>query len=140
MQIHATSRDNRDTLPAVFSQLGTGESHSSFRTDRQVWFLADSRSKFVFSFETFIGMELSLVPQVEAVFVQCDRENGREYTVASIINERDPSIRSQIYARERAIMDEAPTIDFSFRVISRMNRDLSQLVDTVGRLVFQRRR
>src|SRR5208282_6570412 len=107
MQISATNRDNQGAFPATLSQQVTGENHGWSRTDRQVWFMADSRSKLVFSFETFIGLELSLVPQVETIFVRSDSETGKGYTVITVINERDPQVRALVYAREQAIMDEA---------------------------------
>ncbi|MGA3322940.1 MAG: hypothetical protein ABSF45_00570 [Terriglobia bacterium] len=140
MQISATTRDNQGALPAILSQQVTGENHGWSRTDLQVWFMADSRNKLVFSFETFIGLELSLVPQVETIFVRSDSETGKGYTVITVINERDPHVRALVYAREQAIMDEARGIEFSFRVVSRMNRDLSSLIDNVGKVVFQRKR
>lgn len=92
------------------------------------------------SFDTYLGMELSLVDQVEAVFVKSDSESGKGYSVITVINDRDPDVRARIYSREQAIMDEGRGIDFSFRVISRMNRDLSSLIDNVGKIVFKRQR
>jgi hypothetical protein len=77
---------------------------------------------------------------VESVFVKSDTETGKGYTVITVINDRNPDVRALIYARERAIMDTAGGIDFSFRVISRMNRDLSNLIENPGKLAFLRKR
>ena len=78
------------------------------------------------------------MPEVESVFVKSDGENGKSYTVFTIINERDPAIRAKVYAREEAIMDAAKGIDFSFRVVSRMNRNLEDMIDNVGILAYKR--
>lgn len=83
-------------------------------------------------------MELSLVPEVETVFVRSDNENGKGYTVIAVINHRDPGIRAKVYAREQAIMDSARGIDFNFRVVSRMNRDLRDVIESAGTLAYQR--
>ena len=55
------------------------------------------------SLEKFIGFELSFVPQVEQVYV--DRaDNGKEFTVTTVINERDPKIRAQMSEKKRLSM------------------------------------
>lgn len=78
------------------------------------------------------------MPEVEKVFVEWDRESGQAYHVITVINLRDPEVRAKVYAREQAIMDAFHNVDFSFRVISRMNRNLSEAVDNVGNLAYER--
>ena len=84
-------------------------------------------------------MEFSFVPEVENVFVECDKDTGKAYRVITIINERDPDVRVKVYKTEQRVMDAFRGIEFSFRVISRMNRNLSDVIDKVGRLAYQRR-
>jgi hypothetical protein len=115
----------------------TGENRSSSKSGPLVWF-ETSNTVPVQSFEAYVGMELSLVHEVESVFVISDSESGKGYTVITVINDRDPEIRARVYAREQALMDEAKGINFNFRVISRMNRNLSDILDKAGRLAFQR--
>ena len=91
-----------------------------------------------YGFEQYIANELSMVSEVESVFVECDGDPGKGYSVITVINERDPNIREKIYAREQVIMDEFPKIDFSFSVISRMNRPLADIITPVGNPAFQR--
>ncbi len=138
MQACATNRDSQDVRPAIFSPFTQGTNPVSLKT-RLDWFSVESDLKLIFrNFDSYIGMELSLVPEVETVFVKADNENGKSYTVFTVINARDPEVRARVYAREVAIMDAARGIDFSFRVISRMNRNMREVIDNVGTLVFKR--
>lgn len=140
MQLLSTNRDGRDTLPiapAIFSLLRTGPNALRFKT-RQHWVGVKSTGNVLQNFDSYVGMELSLVPEVESVFVRSDNESGKGYTVLTVVNERDPAVRAKVYAREQAIMDAALGIDFSFRVVSRMNRNLQDMIDPIGTLVYQR--
>ena len=138
MQACATNRDSQDVRPAIFSSFTQGTNSVSLET-RLDWFSVESDLKLIFrNFDSYIGMELSLVPEVETVFVKADNENGKSYTVFTVINARDPEVRAKVYAREVAIMDAARGIDFSFRVISRMNRNMREVIDNAGTLVFKR--
>ncbi len=138
MQACATNRDSQDVRPAIFSSFTQGTNSVSLKT-RLDWFSVESDLKLIFrNFDSYIGMELSLVPEVETVFVKADNENGKSYTVFTVINARDPEVRAKVYAREVAIMDAARGIDFSFRVISRMNRNMREVIYNVGTLVFKR--
>jgi len=96
----------------------------------------DSKITMFVNPEVFIGLELSLVPEVESVFVE--RGNGKELRVLSIVNERDPAIRATIYAREQAIIHAYPDLVFDFNIIARRNRDLKDVVTEAGKLAFQR--
>ena len=138
MQLCATNRDS-GKYRADCIQVGIGETHSSFKTDRQ-WLLVGQNRLAAFSFETYIGMEFSLVPEVETVFVTPDSDAGKAYNVITVVNDRNSDVRAKVYAREQAIMDEARGIEFSFRVLSRMNRNLSELINTAGKIAFQRSR
>ncbi len=139
MQISATNCGSREVTPLVFCQLHSGTNPSSLETGRQRFEIFEAKgSKPLLSFEAYIGMELSLVPQVESVFVEWDKENGRAYHVITVINERDPNVRARVYEREQAVMDAFPNVDFNFRVISRMNRSLVDVVDQAGKLAYQR--
>lgn len=138
MTVRGTNCESRNALPAIFARFPTGEKHTSLKTGRVSWFRAEPSGVPLLNFENYVGMELSLVPEVEAVFVKCDNENGNGYTIFTVINDRDPDVRARVYAREQAIMDTAKGIDFSFRVISRMNRNLSDIIDKVGKLAFRR--
>ncbi len=138
MQLQSTNY-GADVSPAIFSVFHTGKRDVSFKT-RQHWFPVWSKYGMLRNIEDYVGMELSLVPKVETVFVSTDSDDGKEYTVISVINERDPEVRAQVYAREKAIMDLAPGIAFNFRVISRMNRKLADVIDSAGKLAFQRAR
>src|SRR5437016_2122057 len=66
----------------------------------------------------FIGLEMSFVPQVERVFVDAS-DNGREFQVTVVINERNPNVRSAVYKREQSIMDEICNSDFDFHILAR---------------------
>lgn len=130
---------NNESIPLVFAQMRDGENSSKLNNDQLPWFRIETKgSRGLLSFEYFVGMEFSMVPEVESVFVESDKENGKAYHVISIINARDPEVRAKVYLREQAIMDEFPGVDFNFRVICRMNRNLSDVVNQVGTLAFQR--
>jgi hypothetical protein len=124
----------------LFARVCNGDNKpSETKSNRISWFDLETKNrKPLYSFEHYVGMELSMVPEVESVFVEWDKENGKAYHVVSIINARDPEARAKVYRREQAIMDEFPAVDFNFRVIARMNRKLSEVVNQVGKLAFQR--
>jgi hypothetical protein len=97
----------------------------------------DSRFKLLINITDFIGLEISLVPQVEQVFVSHNRAS-LEYRVLTIVNERDADLRKSIYARERVILEEYPHLNFDFHIVARRNRDLNNIVTPSGTLVFKR--
>lgn len=90
----------------------------------------------IFSIETSIQMELSLVNEVEAVVI--DRESDSVYKVISVVNERDAGIREKVYRREEAIMEMYPFINFDFHVLARMNRKLEDVMTRAKKVVFKR--
>jgi hypothetical protein len=138
MQLCAANSDNRGIFPAGGVQLVSGQPVRSQQQTQLAWKTRAS-SGWLRILEDAVGMEFSLVPEVESVFVDCDKENGKAFRVISIINARDPDVRAKVYKREQAVMDAFRGIDFSFRVISRMNRNLSDVIDKVGRLAYQKR-
>jgi hypothetical protein len=85
----------------------------------------------------FMGLELSLVPEVEKVFVDCI-DKGKEYRVLTVVNDRDPAVRAQIYKREQAIMSEFKHSDFDFQIVARQNRCLAEILNPAGVLAFKR--
>lgn len=93
-------------------------------------------SRPVFSVETCAQIELSLVPEVEAVFI--DRESDGEYRIISVVNERDAAVRQKVYAREEEIMEAYPSVRFDFHVLARMNRKLEDVITKAGKTVFER--
>lgn len=96
-----------------------------------------ANNDLLISVEAFVWRELSLVPEVERVCVERE-ENGNEYRVISIVNERDAAVRKKIYAREQAIMDSYPILAFDFHVASRMGRDAKEIVYGMGNKTFER--
>jgi len=103
--------------------------------NRSLW--SATKSKMVFRPKDFIGLELSLVPQVEKVYVAC-LDAGKEIRVLTIVNERDADARAQIYRREQAIMAELKYSDFDFQIVSRENRCLAEVFNPVGELAYKR--
>ena len=89
--------------------------------------------------EDFIGLELSLVPGVERVYVERD-DYGKEYRVLTVVNERDPEMRAKVYAREQAILDAYPHLDFDFHILARMNRHINDVVGGAGNLAYVKHR
>jgi len=92
----------------------------------------------VITLAAVVGNEFSRVGEVETVFLECDQESGKAYRVVTVIGERSPDIRAQVYLKEQAVMNTFPGVNFSFRVISRAGRNLSEVMDGVGRLVYQK--
>src|SRR5437868_5334861 len=79
-----------------------GEINKRLNNDAQL--RGQSYTKFRVNPEALIGLEMSFVPQVESVFVEpAPRKAG--FHVFTIVNDRDPKVRAQIYQREQAIMD-----------------------------------
>jgi hypothetical protein len=98
---------------------------------------SQSHSKFSVNPEQLIGLEMSFVAEVESIFVEpAPRRTG--FHVFTIVNEKDPSVRAQIYKREQAIMDEYKNLEFDFRIIARRNRELSDIISDLGEPVFTR--
>jgi hypothetical protein len=93
-------------------------------------------SKPIFSVETCARIELSLVKEIEAVFI--DRESDGEFRIVSVVNKRDAAIREKVYAREDEIMSIYPGVRFDFHVLARMDRDLKDVVTKAGKLAFER--
>lgn len=98
---------------------GNNESQtkSAFLTTKQIWRVEDC-----------VGLELTMVPEVECVFVE--KEEPSTFTVYTVVNERDLDVRSRIYDREMAILSAHPGIGIEFNVLSRRNRPLEAVIRT----------
>jgi hypothetical protein len=97
---------------------------------------AFSSGRPTFSVETGARIELSLVPEVERVFFE--REGDGEFRIISVVNKRDAVIREKVYAREEAIMQAYPGLNFDFHVVARMDRKVEDVLTKAGKLVFER--
>jgi hypothetical protein len=84
-----------------------------------------------------VGLAFSLIPDVEAVFVDLVQKQ-KTVRVLTVVNERNAEVRAKIYAREQTIMDEFPALDFSFRILTRMDRDLYEMMEPVGIISYRR--
>jgi hypothetical protein len=93
-------------------------------------------SKPIFSVETCTRIELSLVPEIERVFFE--REGDYEFRIISVVNKRDAAIRDKVYAREEAIMQAYPGLNFDFHVLARMDRKIEDVITRAGKLAFER--
>jgi hypothetical protein len=132
-----TTNNSADLVPTVIASLRNDQSvvRKELRNDSQL--RSQSNSKLVMNSKLFIGLELSLVPQVERVFVDC-LDQGKEFRVWTVVNERDPQVRAQIYKREQAIMGELTHANFDFQIIARENRCLSEIMNPAGELAYKR--
>ncbi|MGH9691585.1 MAG: hypothetical protein ACRD4C_10970, partial [Candidatus Acidiferrales bacterium] len=93
-------------------------------------------SKPIFGVETCIRLELSLVPEVETIFVE--RAGEGDYKIISVVNQRDAAVRERVYAREFEIMGAYPNMKFDFHVLARMNRRLEDVITMAHKVVFAR--
>lgn len=92
-------------------------------------------TKFIVRPEDFIWLELSLVPEVERVFVEC---RGNHFEVMTVVNERDDTLRRKVFAREKAIIDALPHYGFHFGILTRMNYALKDLVSDFDKPAYVR--
>ena len=99
--------------------------------------LWSEKTRLLMSPSNFIGCELSLVPEVEAVYVESS-ESTKNFRILTVVDKRDPEVRAKVYARERAIIDEFSAFEFDFHIISRMGRDLRQVINETGKIAFKR--
>jgi len=84
----------------------------------------------------FIAFEISLAPEVEAVFTAFRNE---VFYVWVIVSRFADDVRATIYDRQRAIIDEFRTFEFDFYIIAGLGRDPWDLVSESVTLAFQRR-
>jgi len=71
-----------------------------------------------------LARELSLVPEVEAIF---STRHGSVLYVWTVVNNFDPTVRAAIYEREKALIDAFGGFDFDFDIIARRGRDIETL-------------
>jgi hypothetical protein len=89
------------------------------------------------SLKELLGREMSLIPEVDAVYVS--REE-RTYHVWVVIDQCDRSIREKIYQREMSIITEFGSYEFDFNILSRRGRDLSSVIqDSILDAAFVRK-
>jgi hypothetical protein len=86
---------------------------------------AQTNTKLVIRPEDFIWLELSMVPEVERVFVE---RRGDAFQIMTVVNDRSVELRKRIFARERAIIDELRQYEFDFDIFTRLNHKLEDLV------------
>jgi hypothetical protein len=84
----------------------------------------------------WIWVELSLVAEVECVFVWLEEDM---YRVVTIVNDNDEGLRDRIYERELALIEALPMYRFDFYVLPRMGNQLSALVDYAEKPAYRRR-
>jgi hypothetical protein len=112
-----------------------GEAQKRLRNDSQL--RSQPYTKFRINPEELIRLEMSFVDDVESVFVEpAPRRTG--FHVFTVVNERNPDVRAQIYKREQAIMDDFKNLEFDFRIIARRDRDLKDIVTGLGEPIFSR--
>lgn len=112
-------------------------SFPSFPAEPMLW-KPSARTKRIMRLADFIGLEMSLVPQVESVFIHRNEESIKDIRVLVVVNGRDPAVRAEIYKREQAIMDELPLAEFDFHIIARENRVLGEIVTDAGEVALKR--
>ena len=78
--------------------------------------------------QDFIGYEITMVPEVECVFVE--KEDDASFTVYTVVNDRDLDVRSKIYDREMEILGANPGIKIEFNILSRRNRPLGTVIQS----------
>lgn len=118
-----------EKIPSFVFEISTGQA--------MVW-SSDSKIKLLISPESFAALEMAHIAEVESVFV--DRPDNRKdvFRVITVINERDQRIREMVYEKERTIIDAYPELEFNFRLITRNNRHLCDVIERAGTIVFQR--
>lgn len=112
-------------------------SFPSFNGGQMLW-RPSARSKRIMRLADFIGLEMSLVPQVETVFIHRKEDSAKDIRVLVVVNNRDVHVRNEIYKREQAIMDELPSADFDFHIVAREGRQLAQIVSDAGEVALKR--
>jgi hypothetical protein len=85
-----------------------------------------------------VGLELSLICEVERVYVWLDEEEGL-FRVITIVDANDSALRDRIYERELAIIEALPKYNFDFHVLPRVGHALSDLVDYADKPAYSKR-
>jgi hypothetical protein len=89
------------------------------------------------SLKEFLGYEMSLVKEVEAVLTA---REGNVFHICTVVNDSSPEVRARVFERERSIIDEFAECEFDFNVIARQGRDILSLVENPGlELTFMRK-
>lgn len=125
--------DNAEVVSAVPTILLNPGERTKWESGSQLQ--ASSCNRLIVRPEDFIWLELSIVAEVERVFVE---RRGNAFQVMTIVNDRSPELRKRIFAREKAIIDEWSQYEFDFDILTRMNYDLKDLVTTYDKPSYAR--
>jgi hypothetical protein len=84
--------------------------------------------------EDYVAFQMSLVPEVEQVFVS--HPSRGELQVLIVVNDRDRILNRKIFAKEKAIVDYYRHLRFDFHIVPRMNRSLNDIMAVRGTRVL----
>ena len=129
---------NNDTFRAAFLpfvSLKQGEQSAPRKWESIEKFQIRQNTKFILKPEDFVWLELSMVGEVERVFVE---RHGNAFQVMTVVNDRSPELRRRIFAREKAIIDQLSQFEFDFDILTRMNQPLTDLVTTTDKPSYKR--
>lgn len=84
-----------------------------------------------------VGLELSLIREVERVYVWLD-EDENLFRVTTIVDANDVDLRDRIYDRELAVIEALPQYNFDFHVLPRVGHALNELVDYADKPAYSK--
>lgn len=87
---------------------------------------SSATSSYFLSPENFIWYEISMVEEVESVFIE---REGDYFNVLTVVNEHDEQLRERIYDREASVINSLPMYSFDFHVLPRMGHPEQELVN-----------
>lgn len=96
---------------------------------------SDQLEVFASGLNEFIAFELSLVSEVEYVYTAL---RNNVFYVWVVINQFEREVRERIYEREKAVIDEFSMFEFDFYIISRMERNVQELISESIDLTYER--
>jgi|ERR1700733_4355043 len=128
----------RNDTAMSFCVATDGKTYNQKRNTWSQWQTTKSSpAHFTVDPSDFIGLEMSLVDEVESVFAEpAPRKIG--FHIFTVVNDRQPEIRAKIYAREQAIMDQFSNLEFDFRIVARRGRPLQDIISGLGDPIFSR--
>ena len=133
-QAYNTATYKATPIYSVSVKSGEQSAPREWKTVQQ--FQIRQNTKLIVSPDNFIWLELSMVPEIECVFVE---RRGDVFSVLSVVNDRDMNLRKRIFAREKAIIDALHQFEFDFDILTRMNHSLDQLMLGSNKPAFIRR-
>jgi len=117
--------------------MAEGEVHAARTARNDGQMRVNAVKRYIVSPENFAWLELSLIPEIEQVFVDRDA-SGTELRVVEVVDKRDANVRAKIYEREKEIMAAHPHLGFDFHIIARQGRDLNEVMQIAGKAGFRR--